>query len=353
MSATLYRRKGSPNWWYGFTVPGRERVRRSSGTPVKAIARRLADNEEEKEWERRADGDAVALTFYEAAMIYKQAGKPADHLPRLIRHFKETRVGMIKPGDIQQAARILYPGLSPATWNRQAIVPARAVINHAAELGMCGHMKVRLFRHSSPVRRAVDGDWLSRFREHAPEHLGTLALFMACTGARIGQAIKITWDKMSLSDGEATIPPAKGYPERVAYLPAELVASLANIRSRVHRLRRHRGRELVFGLTSRSSVYRQWRAACAKAGIPYVPTHQAGRHTFFTEMIVRNGIDPKTAGDLGGCASPALLLKTYSHPEEPRKVINRVFGTFQAQAGQKSPEEIMPRTNRNKGLGAK
>ena len=340
MPNTVYQRAGSPNWWFSVTVPGRKRIRRSSGSPRKDIAQKLADRLEAAEWKRRTDGDEATLTFAEAVMIYRQAGKATEYLKPLTLHFKDRRVASIKPGDLQAAGRLLYPGCSPATQNRQAIVPARAVINHCAELGMCPHMKVKMFKESPPVRRAVDADWLARFRDVAPPHLGALALFMASTGARIGQAIDIAWENVDLSRGEVVIPAAKGFPERIAYLSPPIVAALANIRGRKHRLRTHRSRHLVFGLTSRSSVYRDWKAACKTADIPYVPPHQSGRHTFFTKLIVTDRVDVKTAAVLGGSASPQLLLKTYTHPQEGREVINRAFGTIEAQSD--LPDQAKP-----------
>lgn len=261
-------------------------------------------------------------------MIYTAAGKDATYLDKLVKHFKNRLVADMKSGDLIAAARVIYPRASAATQNRQGIIPARAVINHAADLGRASFMKVKLLKESRPIRRSVDSDWLSAFQKAAPPHLGALALFMAYTGARIGQARTISWEKVNLQKGEVVVPAAKGFPERLAYLPPALVAALANIVGREHRLKKHRAKNLVFGITSRSSVYRQWQEACETAGIDYIPPHQSGRHTFFTEAIVRNKVDVKTAAVLGGSASPALLLKTYVHPEGGREVINGLFGTL-------------------------
>lgn len=65
-------------------------------------------------------------------MIYVNDGKPDAFTVPLVKHFKDRKIADIGPGDIQAAARALYPRAKPATWNRQVIVPARAIINHAA-----------------------------------------------------------------------------------------------------------------------------------------------------------------------------------------------------------------------------
>lgn len=338
MSFTLYKRRGSPHWHISITVPGRQRLRTSARTPDKQRARALAEAIEAKEWKRRTAGDESTLTFAEAVMVYVADGKSAEYLKPLVRYFKDRTAASIRPGDIQSAARDLYLGRAPATQNRQGIVPAKAVINHAANKGLCPPIRVRLFKETPPAKRAAPPGWHEAFAAAAPNpRLAALAWFNRETAARIGQAIEIRWSDVSLQTGEVVIPAAKGFPERIAYLTPRIVAMLASLPGE------RRGR--VFGYTSRSSIYRPWRATCAKAGIPYLTTHPAGRHTFFTETIVRNGVDPKTAAELGGSASPALLLKTYVHPENPRAVIQRVFGTPASQSRTEAQAQMRKRND--------
>lgn len=329
----LYQRPGSPFWSYDIRIPGRKRLRRSTKLSERKEAKKVAARVALKEWKRYTDGEQSTLTFAEAVMLYEADGKHSDFLDALVGHFKNATVASIKPGVIRRAAKALYPGRSPATWNRNGIVPARAVINHCAELELCPHIKVKMFKESPPVRRAANSDWLEKFMAHAPPNLAALALFMSTTGARVGQAIAMNWDAINLQEATAVVPAAKGFPERLAYLTPPVVAALANITGHKARLKRHRRLNLVFGLVTRQ-VYRRWNKVCGDAGIAYLPTHQSGRHTFFTETIVRNKVDAKSAAQLGGSASPALLFRVYSHPENPDRVINDVFGTFGAQRAQ-------------------
>jgi integrase len=263
------------------------------------------------------------LTFAEAVMLYEGAGKDATYLVPLVRHFRDTLLKNINGGTIRSAARVLYPNCSPATWNRQVITPTRAVINHAAENGLGNHIRVKSFPELAPVRRAVDRDWLDKFTKNVEPRIGALELLMHCTGARLGQAIALDWSKVDLARAEAIIPSAKRYPERLAHLTPEVVASLANLKSR-------KGR--VFGYEHRWSVYKPWKRACKAANIIYVPPHQAGRHTFATEMIVRNNRDARTTAELGGWKSVKLLLDRYVHPENAKGTINAVFGTKSSQS---------------------
>jgi integrase len=280
------------------------------------------------------------LSFSRAAVIYAEDGGETTYLAPLVRHFRDREVAHILPAEIQLAARKLYPGRKPATWNRQVIVPARAVINHCAALGLCHPIRVGRFAESKPLRKAVTFDWLERLRAHAPAHLAALMTFMMMTGARLGQALAMTPDLLDLADASARIPAAKRHAERIAFLPPQLVADLANLTPR-------RGR--VFGFLRKEPVYKALRRACAAAGIEYLATHQPGRHSFATEMIVRQGVDVATAAKLGGWKSHRLLTETYAHAENERAVATRVFASLAPQPLAKAPPRPRKRVLKPRG----
>ncbi|HYN00270.1 MAG TPA: tyrosine-type recombinase/integrase, partial [Aestuariivirgaceae bacterium] len=150
--------------------------------------------------------------------------------------------------------------------------------------------------------------------------------------------IALDWSKIDLARAEAVIPAAKGFPERIVHLTTEVVAVLANLKTR-------KGR--VFGYEHRWSVYKPWKRACKAAGILYVPPHQAGRHTFATEMIVRNKRDPQTTAELGGWKSVKLLLERYVHTEDPKGTIDAVFGAKLAQSPKHSKSKSLKRKSQS------
>lgn len=319
MSVKLYRRPESPHWHAAITVPGRDRIRTSCRTTDKKRARALAEALEAKEWKRRTDGEESTLTFSEAVMLYRKDGKPTRFLLPLVKHFKDRSIASFTIGDVRAAAAAIYPTASAATWNRQVITPVRSVINHAADRGLAERADIKKFRELRPVRKAAPAaDWLPAFIASAEPRVAALALFNRVTGARVGQAISIEWKAVDLSSGTVVIPAAKGHPERRAYLTPELIAMLANLPG--YRAGR------VFGFRSRRRVYDPWRAACDAAGIPYVPTHPAGRRGFATDMA-RAGVDPKTAADLGGWATMRIMLEAYVDSAASREVVNRVFSS--------------------------
>lgn len=326
----VYRRKGSPFWWYAVKVPGRARLRESTRTREESQARALAKAVHKEEWKRRTNGEASTLSFLRAAVIYTEDGGDPTYLDPLMKHFADKPVADILPADIQIAARRLYPGRAPATWNRQVIVPTRAVINHCASLNLCHPIRVGRFAEAKPIRKAVTLDWHEKLRQHASPQLGAMMMFMLMTGARIGQAIAITTEAVDLPAGQVVIPAAKKHPERIGYLPPALVAAFANIMP-------EKGR--VFGYERKERVYDDLKEACAAAGIEYLGTHQPGRHTFATEFMVRRGVDVATTAKLGGWRSHRLLTETYLHAENERAVLNDVFGTPLAQKPKKTLRE--------------
>jgi integrase len=315
----IYKKEGKRNWWIDIKVKGRKRIRRSSGTTDEKKAKAIAKAIEAREWERLTKGDPATLTFSEAVMHYIADGRSDLYLAPLVAHFKDRLVAGIGDGDIKAAAVAIYPGRKPATWNRQVLTPARAVINHAASKKLAAYIKVKSFLEMKPVRKAPPADWLPRFLPHAEPRLAALALFMRVTAARIGQATALEWSALDLARGLAIIPTAKNHPERVAELTPQLVAMLANLDGD------RQGR--VFGFSSRWQVYGPWKAACAAAGIPYVPTHRTGRRAFATTMA-RSGIDAKTAAVRGGWKSVRLMLDIYTDADETPGLISQVFGDF-------------------------
>lgn len=305
-------------WWYNFTVDGR-RIRRSSKTSDRRIAE---DKAAKDEWQHRraaVHGVEAVITFQQAVALYMKDGRDKRFLSPLLARWRDTPIKDITPPAIRQAAMEIYPKASPATRNRQAIVPARAVINHAAESGLCPHIRVKKFAELKATKKqASNKAWIDLFCANAttPE-IGALARFMFETGMRISDAVNLTWDRVSLQDGTAFFPKTKNGHEHTAMLPVKTIAALANL---------PKDRAKVFGYATRHSVIRQWKATIKAAGIQPLTRHEAGRHGFGTELIVRNGIDIPTAAKLGNWRSHRLLSETYAHPENERATLDRVFG---------------------------
>lgn len=306
-------------WHYAFTVDGK-RFRQSAGTSDKRLAEDIAIKHESAVRRAAVHGPQAVLTFEEAVSLYINAGKDSRFILPLLDHFGRMLVADITGPLIRQAAKEIYPGRAEATLNRQVIVPVRAVINHAADAGMANKMTVKRFREARDRRPAGTKQWLETFRATAlaldmPE-TAALARFLFETATRISEACRLCWDDVDLARGEAWLERTKTVPRRVFLTPG-MVADLANLKDRHPRL--------VFKAANRSTARKRFDKVITQAGLTRLTSHEFGRHGFATEMIVRNGIDVATTGDLGGWKSRRLLMETYVEGDNNRAVIDRVF----------------------------
>ena len=316
MPFKLYRR--GEIWHYRGTVAGR-RLRGSTETSDKARAQRIAAEKEARAWQRRLDGPGATLTFADAALSYRQAGKSTRFLTPVEDHWNDTLVADITGEDVRKGAVTVYKTAGPATRNRQFIVPTQAIINHCAELNLCPLIRVKRFKVVTAIKEPATLAWCNAFAANASPHLGALCLFMFGTAARIGEAVALLWRAVDLSAGTAKIRQTKIGAERIAHLPPQLVAALANIPSN------RNPDDQVFKYVDRESVRQVWDSAIKRAGIKKLSPHSC-RHGFATSML-HTGIDVKTVAKLGGWKDVATLVRTYAHAMGDSTVTNVLFGT--------------------------
>jgi integrase len=166
-------------------------------------------------------------------------------------------------------------------------------------------------------------EWILRFRQHADRRHGALALLMFTTGARISQAIAMhPKHHLDLQNCQVIIPAAKGHDARRVTISKELVADLANLPVLYPRgWPRKPDNARVFGFADRSSPRKGWDAACKAAGIERLPFHAAGRHGFGQEMNVRQPVDEKSAGQVGGWSDTTLMKRVYTHAEKAEQKV--------------------------------
>ena len=277
-------------WHYRGTVAG-QRLRGSCQTADRKTAQRIAAEIEARAWKGHLDGPEATLTMAQVFTAYLDAGKPDRYLLKLVEHWKDTLVSTIRPETIRRAAKKIYPAACEATWNRQVIKPTQAAINYAAELGWCSRITVKKFPENPKEKTPATLGWVRAFvvqavKDGLPE-LAALCLFMFGTAARISEACRMTWADVDLTDRRATLHLFKPTPwDRVAHLPADVVAALANIPT-------NRDPDaLVFGYENRSAASAIWSKTIRRAGIQHLTPHCC-RHGFATTML-RKGFDVKT-----------------------------------------------------------
>lgn len=329
MPLKLYRRGAV--WHYRGTISGIGRLRGSTGATVKEVAAQIVAGIETKAWKHRLDGPPAVLTFAQASINYRAAGKPTRFLESIEDYWKDSLVKDMTPGAIRQSALILYPNASGATRNRQVIVPTQAIINHAAESELCPRIRVKRFKIETKSKIPATLEWVQAFMAHSTPHLGALALFTFLTGARISEALAVEWDDIDFKTKSVLIRQTKLGNERRAHLPQALIVALANIKRRTNRS--------PFFYEHRSNVIKIWRCAAMRAGIAPLSFHSC-RHGFATALL-QAGIDPVTVAKLGGWKNARHVFETYGHANDDPTLTDRISGTILTQT--KSTNSRKPR----------
>ena len=300
------------------------RLRGSTGTSQKDLASQYINDLERQFWADHRYGKAAVLTFAAAASEYRKMGRPIRFLESVEDYWKTTLVKDINSGRVRQGAVVLYPTQSNATRNRQFIVPTMAIINHAASMNLCAFIRVKRFPEVRKEKTPATWEWIQAFMAAANPHLGALACFMFLTGTRISDALDLTWDDVDLPSARALVRQGKlGGEERLAHLPAALVAALGNIQSN------REGDAKVFKYSTRHTARTQWEAAIARAKIARLTFHTC-RHGFATGMM-HAGVDPITVAKLGGWKDAKHVFSTYGHAMADDTLANRLTGAERTQ----------------------
>lgn len=319
----LKLKKRGEIYHYTGTVAGR-RLRGSTKTSQRKEAERIANEVESRELQGRRDPGSV-LTFAQAAIEYRKSGKAPRYLELVEDHWRDTPVKDISRGAMKRAAIELLPKGSGAYRNRAVLVPTQAVINYCAELEMCAPLKAKRFPEPKRTKEPATWEWVEAFMAHSSPHLGALACFMFLTGARISEALGVTWGMVDLGAARVRIVMGKLHDEeRTAFMPPELVAALANIPGEREADAR------VFPYAAYDSVADPWDVAIRRAGIKRVTPHGC-RHGFATGLM-HAGVDPVTVAKRGGWKSPAQLFATYGHAMDDETVVSVLTGKPRAHA---------------------
>ncbi|WP_372573884.1 tyrosine-type recombinase/integrase [Ruegeria jejuensis] len=312
--------------------------------------------EENRQIRRHLLGDEASLTFAEAVTLYDAKPAEAGYLIPITKLIGSEFVSAIKPGHVRDLARTIYPDCATDTWHRQVITPVSAVINNAHDKGKCAPIRIKSYtaqqridqdrkrgKQSREPRKAGSWDWIRAVQPGTNPYVAAGLEFMFETGLRISQLVAIEPRDCDLQNARVRIIASKGHPEQWISISMAMVVVLANLKPR-----RPHNRKLgyklpmrVFGYADRSGFTAELRRACKRAGVEYLSPHQAGRHGFYTELRVRQGVDPVTAAKAGRWSNPALPDKIYAQVEgEDREMRDRIR-TGSVQRVRPKPAKLM------------
>lgn len=203
-------------------------VDRSAGTPKEAVARQQLKKLETaiERGEYPPKPKQQSATFLSAAVAYMKAGRSRRYVAKLIQHFGEIELSLIDQDAIDAAAVAIYPRVTPATRNVAVYTPVGAILHHAGV-----HIAVRRPKgHKGNAKTLFllppDAFAIIKAADAIDPEIGRLLSFLLYTGCRIGEALALTWERVSLDDRLAYIETSKNDDPRTVKLTEELCTLL-------------------------------------------------------------------------------------------------------------------------------
>jgi len=290
-------------------------------------------------------GDAIGLypaKPYEAHLLIKILKVKGDDLA-------QKPVSDITGKYLRELGKELKPNCATDTMWREVVSPLRAVINNAHDLNpkTCPHLHVKRYseqeritqdiargKQSRVERTPATKDWIDAFCAAADPWNAAMLRFMFETAARIDQATSITPDDLDLANRLVRLKAQKGHPEQWITISHDMMVELANLKPKRPKNFKT-GKFLdarVFGHASSTRYNTRWKKSCKDAGIPYLSAHAAGRHAYFTELTVRQGVNATEAAKAGRWKDASLPLRVYAHAEQDEDAIRARFRTQPVQS---------------------
>jgi len=321
--------------------------RGSTKSTTEAGARDWIARETELQVRRHVVGEESSKTFSDAIMLYNASPKAAKQLIPIVEHIGDMPLSAISGAFLKGLGPKLKPKASADTWWREIVTPASAVINNAHELEGTPLIRVKPYdkferiaqdklrgKPSRVERTPADKEWIEAFCRVADPYNAALVRFMFETAARIDQAVSVEPDDLRPAENKVRVKAQKGHPESWITVSPQMMGELLALPVKRPKNRKT-GKFMkprVFGYGSSTGYNTRWKTICKRAGILYLSAHPAGRHGFFTELVVRQGVDPVTATKAGRWSDPNLPMRIYAHAETDEADIRARFRTNHVQA---------------------
>jgi len=305
---TLYRQKGSPNWYFSHTSNGK-RVRPSTGTADKKAAQEYADVYAARSWRQEKLGEQY-ISFAAACLKWvkeKNRGRSDLANVRCLREHigDDTDIRSLDGGSLVE----FLGDKTPAT--------RRRYINTLAAI-------CRFSGHDPKIKRPSAGQgrerWLTKKEwerlkcslEQTAPHLLTIAEFAITTGLRASNILSLEWSQCDLRRRALWIHPEQSKSRKPIGIP------LSNSACMILKKQRGQHDKWVFpyhpdGTPIGRVSNHGWKSARKAAGLDDITFHCL-RHTFATWHVL-NGTPLEVLKDLGGWADIKMVLR-YAHMAE-------------------------------------
>jgi integrase len=309
-------RKRGGIWWIDVYAPTGERVRRTTATANKALARELHDRFKTELWRIANLGEKPRRTWNDAVVRWLKekshkatAHEDVNRLRWLDRYLGGKDLATIVRATIDQITdEKLASGCSNATVNRTlALVRAilRKCVNEWEWLDRAP--QVRMLREPGRRIRFLTRDEAQRLLCELPEHLADMAAFSLATGLRAANVTGLEWKQVDVARQLAWIHPDQAKARKAIAVPlnAEAVALISKqVGKHATHVFSYRGQRI------RQVSTKAWYVALVRAGIEDFRWHDL-RHTW-ASWHVQNGTPLFALQELGGWESPEMVRR-YAH----------------------------------------
>ncbi len=299
--------KRSPYYVLRGTVAG-IRVFETTQTADRLDAERRRIKREKEIYASAGLGEERPVTVAEAMTAYLDAGGESRFIVPLLDHFKDRPLREIGQAELDKAAQALHPGCKASTLMRQVYTPMKAVLKHAIEAQMPGTVYRKI---KNPKVEPVEAKWaaapeLDALVAAAGPNLKAWILVSTYTGLRASEMIRQRPPDYRQRPGWVNIGRTKNGTQQLVPLPPVALEAVRAIMPA----------DLlpVFGFLTVQGVNNALRRAAKRAGVPYLSTHQIGRHTFAARLLGA-GYDIKTVKEAGRWKKLAVVDERYGHIE--------------------------------------
>jgi len=299
---TYYRpgeRKNIKHWIARGRIQGEEHEH----TARQAKSRRDA----QRSWERykvaiiAANGgpQVGGKTFGDAYVLYRATGGRSPnqirYIERMLPELEHLPLDGITTGILHRLAIGLYPGAANSTRNRQVLVPARAVINKAAESEWCSHIRVRKLPEVKPAKRRPAKGTEELLLENTEGYQRLYLMMIFRQGWRMSETINLNWSDIDLQRREFSLYIPKSKTTKPVPMHNDVFELLVNIEVK---------EGPVFPWAHPSSV-NEWLTRLRKRlGVKF--TSHMARHEWASARN-QDGFTPSDMVQAGSWTSPASL----------------------------------------------
>lgn len=216
MSIELYKRPSGIYHLRG-TVQG-QRVDQSTRTRSRSEAEAIKAKVAADLFKRAVYGERAVATFDDAVTSYIEADGSPDHLDAIMERIGHRKLSEINQAVVDKLAKEMKPDASASTRVRQIYTPILAVLNQAADAGLCDPPRLRKPKVAAGRTDYLTPQEVENWLSALPPHLRRIVTFYVGTGCRATEGLSLIWRDVTLGERRAVFWETKGGYARGAHL---------------------------------------------------------------------------------------------------------------------------------------